>query len=59
MLTAITINHIIMLLSGPIGRALDRFNILGAIIRVTGLIVMTIGTQMTLDGLADWLKHLF
>ncbi len=59
MLTAITINHIIMLLSGPIGRALDRFNISSAIIRVTGLIVMTIGTQMTLDGLADWLKHLF
>lgn len=56
MLLALSVNHVIMLLSPYIGRALQRSNILGALIRITGLIVMTIGTQMALDGLAGWLK---
>lgn len=53
---ALTVNHIIMRLSGPIASALMRFNLLGAIIRITGLIVMTIGVQMGLDGLSTWLS---
>ena len=56
MLLALSVNHVIMLLSPFIGRALQRSNILGALIRITGLIVMTIGTQMALDGIAGWLK---
>jgi multiple antibiotic resistance protein len=60
MLLALGINHIIMMLSSSIGRLLGRFNILSALIRITGLIVMTIGTQMALDGLAAWFsaKHI-
>ena len=54
MVIALAINHAVMMLSKPIGRTLEKHNILGAIIRVTGLIVMTIGTQMVLAGLADW-----
>ena len=55
MLLALGINQVIMMLSPAIGRMLDRFNILSALIRITGLIVMAIGTQMALDGLAAWL----
>ena len=51
---AILINHLIMRLSSPISELLTRFNILGALIRITGLIVMTIGSQMMLDGFGDW-----
>jgi multiple antibiotic resistance protein len=59
MLAALAINHAIMLLSPRIGRMLDRHNLLGALVRITGLIVMTIGTQMALDGLAGWLAESF
>jgi multiple antibiotic resistance protein len=57
---ALGINHLIMLFSQGIGRFLGHLHILGAIIRITGLIVMTIGTQMALDGIAAWwaAKHL-
>lgn len=54
MVLAVAVNHGIMLMSRPIGRSLARFNILGALIRITGLVVMTIGTQMSLDGLVAW-----
>ncbi len=60
MLLAVAINHTIMMFSSSIGRLLAHFNILGALIRITGLIVMTIGTQMALDGIWAWIaaKHL-
>ncbi len=51
---AVAVNHLIMVLSRPLSAFLTRFNVLGAIIRLTGLVVMTIGTQMVLDGLAVW-----
>jgi len=54
LIIAVTINYGIMRLSGAIGALLTRFNILGALIRITGLIVMTMGTQMALDGFAAW-----
>lgn len=41
--------------SRQIAFILVRFNILGALIRITGLIVMTIGVQMVLNGLAQGL----
>ncbi|MFW6154246.1 MAG: MarC family protein [Planctomycetota bacterium] len=51
---ALILNDLFMRLAGPMERLLRRFNILGAVIRITGLIVMTIGTQMALDGLGAW-----
>ena len=51
---AVAINHVIMLFSRQISKALGRYNLLGAIVRLTGLIVMTIGTQMVLDGISSW-----
>jgi multiple antibiotic resistance protein len=54
---AIFINYIFMILSIPIGRILQKFNIMGALIRLTGLIVMTMGVQMILDGISTWMNH--
>lgn len=54
LLLALGVNHAVMLCSRVIGRALNHHNVLGALIRITGLIVMTIGTQMALDGLRTW-----
>ena len=56
---AVGINYCIMLMSRQISALLVQFNILGALVRLTGLIVMTIGTQMSLDGLAAWLGPMF
>ncbi len=52
---AIFINLLLMRMSIPIGNILQKFNILGALIRLTGLIVMTMGVQMILDGISMWL----
>jgi len=53
-LLAVGINHAFMVLSRPISGALSRFNLMGALVRLTGLIVMTVGTQMVLDGIRTW-----
>ena len=53
-LLAVMLNHVVMTFSRQISAALGRFNLLGALVRLTGLIVMTIGTQMALDGLYAW-----
>jgi len=54
MVLALLVNYGIMRLSGRIAALLERFNGLGALIRITGLVVMTMGTQMALDGVAAW-----
>ena len=56
-LLAVALNHIVMTFSRQIGSVLGRFNLLGALVRLTGLIVMTIGTQMALDGISAWLAQ--
>jgi multiple antibiotic resistance protein len=55
-LLAIGINLALMMQSVSIGKALARFNILGALIRLTGLIVVTMGVQMALEGISMWFK---
>ncbi len=55
LLIAVALNHLVMRASRAIGVLLGRFNVLGALIRLTGLIVMATGTQMGLDGIAAWL----
>jgi multiple antibiotic resistance protein len=48
--------NMLMMLSAPwIGAVLTRFNILGALIRITGLIVMAMGVQMSMEGVQQWL----
>lgn len=56
MILAILANGALMLYAHPIASALKKIGILGALIRITGLIVMTIGVQMIMDGLAGWLE---
>ncbi|HOT44356.1 MAG TPA: MarC family protein [Spirochaetota bacterium] len=55
-LAAVAVNLSVMLASRYISRFLDRHHIMGALIRITGLIVATIGIQMVLDGIGDYLK---
>jgi len=55
MTIAIAINMGLMFISRPIGNFLSKFNILGALIRITGLIVITIGVQMVFNGLSSWI----
>ena len=55
---AVIINLLVMLASPFISDMLDRHNIMGALIRITGLIVATIGIQMTLDGLGVFIGQL-
>jgi len=54
-LAAVTVNLFIMLVSPRITGLLARHNVMGALIRITGLIVATIGVQMILDGLGEYL----
>ena len=51
---ALLINLVVMLYSRAIGKILIRYHIMGALIRIIGLIVATIGIQMVLDGLTDY-----
>jgi multiple antibiotic resistance protein len=53
-LLAVLVNAVFMRFSVPIARFLKKLDLLSALIRITGLIVMTIGAQMVLNGLAQW-----
>lgn len=48
---ALAANLLCMACAAPVGRLLTKFNIMGALIRITGLIVMTMGVQMVIDGI--------
>lgn len=50
---ALLANLGLMMCATPIGKLLMRFNGLGALIRLTGLIVMTMGTEMMTNGIAN------
>lgn len=54
-IAAIIVNLLLMLVSPQITGTLTRHNIMGALIRITGLIVATIGVQMILDGFREYL----
>lgn len=57
-LIVVSINLIIMIFSMSITNVLKKHNILGALIRITGLLVATIGIQMMLDGITAYIKIL-
>ncbi|MDP8267015.1 MAG: MarC family protein [Candidatus Aceula meridiana] len=50
----IAINLFLMTKTRMISNILIRFNLMGALIRITGLIVATIGAQMILDGIVTY-----
>ena len=55
---AVMVNLVLMLLTPWIIKPLSKYNITGALIRITGLIVMTIGAQLVLDGSSTWISAL-
>ena len=52
---ALGVNLLMMLYSRPIGNVLTKFNIMNALIRITGLIVATIGVQMVFTGISNFI----
>lgn len=57
LLIAIAVNLGIMLIAKQITGFFDRHHIMGALVRITGLIVATIGVQMVLDGISDYMTQ--
>jgi multiple antibiotic resistance protein len=55
---AIALNFVFMLLSIVLFKMLRHYNLVGALIRVTGLIVSMISVQMILEGLRSWVATL-
>ena len=51
---ALLINFIIMLSSLYIGQSLERVNATGPIVKITGLIVSAVATQMVFSGIQEW-----
>lgn len=51
---AVAVNHLIMSLSPLISGWMIRHNIMGPLIRITGLIVAAIAVEMVLAGIAAW-----
>lgn len=50
------VNLLFMLFARKIGNAIKKYNLIGAIIRITGLIVATIGMQLMLNGISIYIK---
>lgn len=57
-ISALAINLILMLLARNIGRVLTKYNFMNALIRITGLIVATIGVQMVFTGIMNFIVSL-
>ena len=55
---AFGVNLLLMLYSRPIGNLLTKYNFMNALIRITGLIVATIGVQMVFTGIANFIAAL-
>jgi len=55
---ALGVNLVMMLFARRIGSILSKHNLMGALIRITGLIVATIAVQMVLSGLSEWYQAL-
>ena len=55
---ALGVNLVMMLFARRIGNVLSKHNLMGALIRITGLIVATIAVQMVLSGLSEWYQTL-
>lgn len=55
---ALCLNLIFMLYAKKIGDFLSRINVMNALIRITGLIVATIGLQLVFDGISNFITTL-
>jgi multiple antibiotic resistance protein len=57
-IAALSINLLIMLFARNIGKVLSKYNLMNALIRITGLIVATIGVQMIFSGITNFIGTL-
>jgi len=57
-LVALFVNLLLMLYAKQIGKFLAWLNVLNALIRITGLIVATIGLQLVFDGITNYISIL-
>lgn len=55
-LAALGVNLLLMLYARTISGVLTKYNFMNALIRITGLIVATIGVQMVLSGVANFIE---
>lgn len=55
---ALAVNLMTMLTSRNIGVFLEKINAIGPLVRITGLIVMSVAVQMAFTGVTDWLREL-
>ena len=58
LMIALCINLGIMLASRRIGLILEKVNAIGPLVRITGLIVMSVAVQMMLTGMGEWLGEI-
>ena len=52
---ALFINLLFMIYASNIGKVLSKFNLMNPLVRIFGLIVATIGTQMILNGIKGFI----
>jgi multiple antibiotic resistance protein len=55
---ALGVNLVLMLFARQIGNYLNRLNLMNSLIRIFGLIVATIGTQMVLQGIIEFVSKI-
>ena len=58
LIAAVALNALVMFSSQNISKAFKKYNLYGALIRITGLLVATIGMQMVCDGLLEYIKRI-
>ncbi len=54
LLVALVMNLAVMLIAPFVAKVLERYSILGPLIRITGMIVMALGVEMMLSGIGEW-----
>ena len=52
---ALLVNFLVMTVSRQIGSVLEKINMTGPLIRITGLIVTAVAVQMVLTGVQEWI----
>lgn len=55
---ALGVNLLLMIFAKNIGKLFSKFNLMNALIRITGLIVATIGVQMVFTGISNFIGTL-
>jgi multiple antibiotic resistance protein len=55
---ALFVNFLVMIAAKQIGDILEKINITGPLVRITGLIVTAVAVQMILTGIQEWIHEI-